>query len=59
MKNKVLTILKSAGLGFFSYALIDSLFQIMVFSGTSMEPTIRDNEIGLGEKLTSYKNLRR
>lgn len=50
---------KIACLGCFSYAVLDSLFQVLMFSGSSMEPTIHDKDIGLGTKLFSFHKLRR
>ena len=55
----ILRVVKSVGVGIFGFAVLDAFYQILIFSGKSMEPTIHDRDVGLGLKITSFKTLRR
>ncbi|CAK8676520.1 unnamed protein product [Clavelina lepadiformis] len=47
------------GTGFIAYVITDTFFEFLTFFGPSMEPTIRERDIGVGEKITSFAKLRR
>jgi len=48
-----------AGIGLISYTVFSTVVEFLSFYGASMEPTIYESDIGIGEKITSYDKLRR
>ena len=59
MVSRMPGLAKCIALGSFGFAVMDCCFQVLVFSGSSMEPTIHDRDVGFGMKIFSHQNLRR
>lgn len=52
-------LLKIVCTGIVAFTAWDFTFEIITFSGPSMEPLIHNKDYGLSEKLTSFKKLQR